>query len=432
MVIRNSTFKFMIVNGWSDMNRGDSAIVLGMIWLLQKYFPSSSIYVMSEFGEKDPRFEPSYRVIKSFYPEIQVLPALFPYPTGKNKVFKIISAILTLAISFVIITFPTMGRFLFRGAKANAWQRLMESDVLVSKGGHIFHCSQPSVRALYGFFKHAFPLLMGIRLRKKTVLYAQSLGPFQGMVCQKVAKLFFKHLSAIAVREALSMHTLRNLGVEERVHLIPDAAFLLPVPSVSGSQIPTERLVIITPRQWGFSDPKVFAQYIGVLACLADWLVAELGYTVLLVSHTVGPTLEEDDRLAVQHLYRAIVSKERVRVIDTMGLDPYEMVKLYSSARLLIGTRFHSVIFALLAGVPVVAIAYFGPKTHGIMESLGLEKFVVDINGIDVTSLKTMIQYIFDNEDQIRERIREKIEEVRTEAEKYGINLLNSVFIEGQ
>lgn len=426
----NSTLKFLIVNGWSDMNRGDSAIVLGIIHLLQLRVPGSAIAVMSEFSDKDPKFEPSYQVIKSSYPDVKIVPALIPYPTGKHRLSKMVDAIVTLIRCLVVWALPWLGHVLFRGTQAEAWDKLTQSDVVISKGGHIFYCSQPSMRALYGFFKHAYPLLLGIRLRKRTALYAQSLGPFQGTVCQKIVALFFKHLSAISVREAISVHTLRNLGVTERIHLVPDAAFLLPVPNLRGSKTSTERLVVITPRQWGFSAPEVFARYIGVLARLTDWLATELGYSVLLVSHTVGPTIEEDDRLAVQHLYKAITSKERVRVIDTMGLDAYEMIKLYSSAQLLIGTRFHSVIFALLTSVPVVAISYFGPKTYGIMKSLELEQFVLDINDLDVAKLKSTIQHVLDNQVQIRKEIGARIKKLREEAERSGLALLSSVLKE--
>lgn len=425
----SSAKKFMIVNGWSDMNRGDSAIVLGMIWLLRKHFPDSSICVMSEFDENDLHFKSGYWAIKLSYPEIQVLPALFPYPTGKSKIYKVVSAALTFAISCVVIGLPVIGRYLFRGAKMDTWKRLIESDVLLSKGGHIFYFSQCSLQALYGFLKHAFPLLLGARLGKKTVLYAQSVGPFHGRICRVIAKWFFNRLDVISVRENISLNALRSLGVIRPVYLVPDAAFLLTGSNLDKKSIFSERVVIVTPRQWGFENRKTFENYMGTLALIVEWLSAK-GYKVLLVSHTLGPTPSEDDRVAVKYLYNIIKSKDNVKIVNTEGLTAYDMINLYASACLLIGTRFHSVILALLSGTPVVAISYFGPKTFGIMESIGLKKFVCDIDSLDVTKLRSAIQYILDHEDQLRQEIVIKIKEIINEAERGGIALLDFVLRE--
>ncbi|HDH44651.1 MAG TPA: hypothetical protein ENG66_04595 [Thermococcus sp.] len=146
---------------------------------------------------------------------------------------------------------------------------------------------------------------------------------------------------------------------------------------------------------------------------------------MLLVNHTIGPTPTEEDSVAVRSLYEAIKLKENVEVIDTHGLTPYDLISLYASARLLIGTRFHSVIFALLSGTPVVAISYFGPKTFGIMKSLGLEQFVLDIGKANAEELKSIIQYVLEHEDQIRKKISVRVERLRKEAIRAGTAFLN-------
>jgi len=385
--------KFLIVNGWSDLNRGDSAIVLGMIQLIRTYSPEGSISVMSEFGEEDPRFKSGYHAIRSLHPDVEILPALFPYPTGGSKVHKILNAVLTLLKSLLVFAFPKVGSYLFRGAKADALRRIMESDVLLSKGGHVFYFTRCSLTTIYSFFKHAFPLLLGARLGKKTALYAQSLGPFRGRICRTIAKTFFDRLDAIAARETISLNFLRSLGVRPNVYLVPDAAFLLRGNSRDSRSITSERFVVLTPRQWAsFEEKDGYENYMNSLASAVEWLSA-LGYRVLLVSHTIGPIASEDDRVAVRTLYGVIKSKNAVEIIDTEGLTAYDLIDLYSSAHLLIGTRFHSVIFALLSGVPVLAISYFGPKTFGIMEDLGLGQYVCDINTISPDKLKAKIQY---------------------------------------
>jgi len=423
-----SSKKVMIVNGWSDMNRGDSAILLGMIWLIRKHFPDCSICLMSEFDEYDSNFNSSYWAIKSYYPDVQILPALFPYPRGKRKIHKLINSSLTFATSCLILVFPAIGHYLYRGIKSATWEKLIESDVLLSKGGHIFYFSRFSLHEFYSFFKHAFPLLLGVRMGKKTTLYAQSVGPFRGKICQIIAKWFFNRLDIISVRESISLTTLQSVGVVRPVHLIPDSAFLLRGNDWKKLTF-DERHVIITPRQWSFYDKKTFENYTKTLALVAEWLSAK-GYRILLISHTIGPTSYEDDRIAVKYLYKIIESKENVQIFNTEGLTAYDLINLYASVRLLIGTRFHSVIFALLSSTPVIAISYFGPKTFGIMKSLEMEQFVLDINNLEITNLKCIIQYILEHEDRIKEEISLKTKKLQEEAENKGVVLLNSVLKE--
>jgi colanic acid/amylovoran biosynthesis protein len=52
-----------------------------------------------------------------------------------------------------------------------------------------------------------------------------------------------------------------------------------------------------------------------------------------------------------------------------------------------VATRLHSAIYALKAGVPVVAVAY-EPKTIGIFKDLDLSEFVLDIRSIDKVGLE--------------------------------------------
>ncbi|TOG57529.1 hypothetical protein CGI98_23495, partial [Vibrio parahaemolyticus] len=62
----------------------------------------------------------------------------------------------------------------------------------------------------------------------------------------------------------------------------------------------------------------------------------------------------------------------------------------YSKFDVVTGTRFHSVIFSQVYGVPAFAIAYGGNKSRGIMRELGLEDYVVDIENTDPQLLKDM------------------------------------------
>ena len=138
-----------------------------------------------------------------------------------------------------------------------------------------------------------------------------------------------------------------------------------------------------------------------------EYLTNEYKATVLIIPHTKGPTVMEDDLPESKRLYDLVQHRglAEVRLVDE-DLSMDNLLDLYSSLDVLIGTRFHSVIFALLCGVPSIAISYVSPKAPGIMRMLDLEQFCIDITHI---KLDDLIQRFKDLE-RSRLVVRSKIE----------------------
>ena len=63
----------------------------------------------------------------------------------------------------------------------------------------------------------------------------------------------------------------------------------------------------------------------------------------------------------------------------------------------MIGTRFHSVIFALNSGTPSLAIAYGGNKAYGIMQEIGLSKYVYPIEDLQPKRLVADTKFILND-----------------------------------
>lgn len=69
-------------------------------------------------------------------------------------------------------------------------------------------------------------------------------------------------------------------------------------------------------------------------------------------------------------------------IIDRVAREPDVLRALMSRATLFLGTRFHSCIFAMMAGVPTFAIAYL-PKTSHILMDLKLDARQIAIDDMD-------------------------------------------------
>ena len=79
-----------------------------------------------------------------------------------------------------------------------------------------------------------------------------------------------------------------------------------------------------------------------------------------------------------------------------------------------VGTRMHSNIFATSMAVPTTAIAY-EKKTNGIMETVGLQNYVVEINDITAEDLYNKVEDMIVNKKKIKKQLSCSIKDIRKE-----------------
>jgi len=77
-----------------------------------------------------------------------------------------------------------------------------------------------------------------------------------------------------------------------------------------------------------------------------------------------------------------------------------------------IGTRMHSNIFATSMKVPTVAIAY-EKKTNGIMETVGLSDYIIEMDTINSDQLIEKIDKCIKNKQEIIKGLNAKIPELK-------------------
>ena len=207
------------------------------------------------------------------------------------------------------------------------------------------------------------------------------------------------------------MQKLAHLGIEDvKLSLVPDAAFVL-IPNhtsrvdlvLQSHNLHEEKFWAITVRQWS-SYTESFLDQIEILinSALQKGLIEKIA----LVAHTQGPSQGGDDRVPTYTLSERFQTNPAVTVIDD-DLTPGELVALYSQAKLMVGTRFHSVIFALVGGTPAYAVSYAGPKTWGIMKMLGIDYLCSDMSDFSASEALERIKEA--NLEQIAAELPTKI-----------------------
>ena len=79
---------------------------------------------------------------------------------------------------------------------------------------------------------------------------------------------------------------------------------------------------------------------------------------------------------------------------------------MYSHMHAMVGTRFHSCIFALSQAIPTVAIGYQGHKASGIMSDIGLAEYSLHINDLSSESLQEALGRLLDNQASVKDSCR--------------------------
>ena len=275
------------------------------------------------------------------------------------------------------------------------------------------------------------PILLGILLKCRTVLFAQSIGPFDGVFSKSIARFVLNRVTLITLRDNGSIVYLERCGIH-RPHIFhtSDPAFTFqPVPHARSIEItkalgihihPDRPLIGICASRGGFrrglsGNVRLAEKYQALaksVAQVVDRLIDQLNATVIFVPHVIAPG--EDDRTVFEDI------RQHTRHTTAFKLIPgectsQEMKAVIGLCDLFIGSRLHANIAALSSLVPVVAIAY-SHKMPGIMESLGLAEYVCDVETIAPEILMDRVMEVWIKRDTIRQQLEPRLREIHEQS----------------
>jgi colanic acid/amylovoran biosynthesis protein len=151
--------------------------------------------------------------------------------------------------------------------------------------------------------------------------------------------------------------------------------------------------------------------YITVMVQLVNYLINELGATVILLPSVTGPRSGQDDRIIGHQVFERVERRDRVFEI-TNEYTPPEFRGIVGLCGLFIGARMHANIAALSTYVPTIAIAY-SHKTAETMEQCGQEKYVCDIRNMTLEELISKVYDAWNRRKDIREELEHRITAMR-------------------
>lgn len=418
--------KILLVGNHSCGNRGDAAILRGLIDSLESNnndieldvvsrFPYSSSYLLSKDIKKDKLSEVKYignnifnKLIKRFF--LKILPNIYISKINKNGILR-------------FFKLPKKSQEFVNDIK--------KYDAIIQVGGSF-------LVDLYGVLQYEH-ILCSLLAKKPIYLIGHSVGPFDGDQFSAVSSFCLSRVNKLVLRESVSLDIMREYNIDtSKVSDGIDTAFLVNSADVElyesyvvrhwKSIIQKTKTIALTVRKLAPFDKRLGVSqelYENSIANLIDKLILD-GYQVLAVSTCTGiESYDKDDRMICVSIRNKVKYKDSFHIVMD-ELNDVELGCVLSNCYLTIGTRLHSAIISMNFNTPAIAINY-EHKSLGIMNKLGLPDFSVTLDDLLNNKLYEKIKLIEVNYHEVKLDLKNKIEFTKKNGENLIVDVINEI-----
>ena len=272
----------------------------------------------------------------------------------------------------------------------------------------------------YDSLMHLFQIYVNTLLKKPVIVMGTSIEPMKQGIIKKYTEKVLRKVDYVYAREIITYDYLKSFLPDDKIMIIPDMAFMLEDnfdenPQIQELKKQNKIVCGITVREWNFPNcdnaKEMMNKYIECMANAIDYLSEKDNITFVFVPQVI--VKERNDTDVAFQIRERLKNKTNLLVLED-DFTPIEIKGIISNCDIFIGTRMHSNIFATSVNIPTIAIAY-EKKTNGIMKTLDLEKFVIDIDTLKSDNLIEKTEYLLNNKQDIQNKIQNKIKQIREE-----------------
>jgi polysaccharide pyruvyl transferase WcaK-like protein len=302
---------------------------------------------------------------------------------------------------------------------------LRTTDMLIIPGTGLL----TDVSGLFGWGPYSlFRWSLTAKISRCKILFVSvGAGPIYGVLGKSLVK---RALSLADFRSYRDDSTKRYLeshvgfrSNSDRVY--PDLVFSLPdaqIPRGNSSQRNQQRRPVVgvglmlDPGRLSAPEPtnRIHQAYVENLVSVVGQLVAD-GCDVRLL---IGDRRDASVVHEFMDTARARLSAHiQAHIADEPANSASELLSQIASTDIVVATRFHNVILALLCGKPVIAIS-FHHKCESLMRTIGLSRYCLDIDGVRADDLIERLRELEANADEVKRQISGRVDTFRHELDE--------------
>jgi polysaccharide pyruvyl transferase WcaK-like protein len=254
-----------------------------------------------------------------------------------------------------------------------------------------------------------------------------------GPLYSRAGRFFVKTALSLAdfrsYRDESSLRYLEGIGFRAgNDPVYPDLAFSLPESLVPrGHDGEGRRPVVglglmVHAGRYSVERPatSVYSAYLETLVEFTEWLFAHEYDVRLLIGDAVDTPATQEFKSLLKK--RSLMYGEE-RIIDEPIASVDDLLKQLAATDVVVATRFHNVLLALLLNKPVIAIS-FHQKCASLMSQMGLSEYCQDINRLSSVRLIEQFSQLRQSSDGVKRMIMEEVRACRDALdEQYAVIL---------
>ncbi|MEZ4867879.1 MAG: polysaccharide pyruvyl transferase family protein [Caldilineaceae bacterium] len=259
-----------------------------------------------------------------------------------------------------------------------------------------------------------FRWVLGARLSGVKVYFA-SIGA--GPIHHPLSRWFMKSAAALAhyrsYRDEISKEFMDSIQFDtERDPVYPDLVFSLPRPTaqVDGANSHTPKVVGLGVMEYygwrnlANNGEEIYQRYVEKLGAFAVWLLDQ-GYAIKILIGQAHDQRAVDD---IQHYIQQMAPHTPQCKVQAESITTIEaLLGAIVDTDLVVATRFHNVLCALMLNKPVVSLGY-AKKNDVLMTEMGLGDYCQHIETFDVACLKQQFTELARNASVFHAQMQQK------------------------
>ena len=304
---------------------------------------------------------------------------------------------------------------------ARAFRKLKGSDMLIVPGTGL-------VTDAFGLHRWGpysmFKWVLMAKLRRTRVLFVSiGAGPIDRALGRILVKAALSLADYRSYRDDASRDYLSAIGFRTtRDRVYPDLVFSLPEALFTRDHVRSEgtRRVVglglkVYEGKYSAADPRreTYTAYLESLAVFATWLL-EHDYDIRLLLGDADTLVIEEFRSVLQE---RLGSYDQARIIEQPIVSVQDVLAELDATDIVVATRFHNVLLALLLNKPVIAIS-FHHKCSSLMRQMKLTEYCHDIDHMDADKLIGQFRRLEQNREAVKHTIGQGVDAARAKLDE--------------
>lgn len=431
-------FNILIAEGIPSLNKGELAILLGMLKSFQplgKTDISLFSFIPSCDEERYPR-------------ELRLIDVMKDLHLGTlsfhHSICNTLKMILLPLIQHILFIFLhiLLGKNVLKLLSQRIWRAYHEADVIL-----ICHDQVSCVGGFLLGFSPVYIALLAKVLRKPLVIYGNGTPSIHGWLWCRLARFVLNSAALVTVREADSFEKLRKLaGSKAQVYLTGDPAVLampsdpstvkrilmdecIPAPDSFLVGVALSKSVLEKCRSSDSIHVSSYRYAIRELAKVFDNIIERFNATIVFLPHCIEPYEERDDRIVAHSIYDELRNKPNTRLL-TKEYSLQDLKGMQGIFDIFVGSRIHSVIGALTMNVPSCTLAASSDvRATGLIGKLfQQERWIYQVENLTANALLQHLYQLIECAQTIREELIPIVRSAKLKGMKNGI-LLREVLL---